>query len=272
MTHAQCPGNLSYTQSVALPDSREEIPSLSIYTFSAHSFLPCLTTGQLRLHSWAHFLGLHLSVLTMANLVLPSDEDMMKFLHRRSTRRAQKKIRFSPVCFSETLSRKKKDRKLHAQNPQKPINDFPWNNEISCSEILSMSVPSLQSPDSNLPPQAPRSYLQKWQKSFKIELLDTSDFVDTGKGSPSASTMARRLKGKAKKETKAEKKARRAKNQYVFFVHTQFILENSALYYTHGQISQSHRKIYWHKYIEIYLTDLWWHDTPIPHLDWPSSE
>ena len=48
--------------------------------------LPILTTGQLFLHSCLHFLGLHLSELTMAIRVNLSD-----ILHERKRKRKEKK-------------------------------------------------------------------------------------------------------------------------------------------------------------------------------------
>lgn len=43
-----------------------------VWTCAPNEVLPMRTTGQLFLHSWRHFLGLHLSWLTMAILVFLS--------------------------------------------------------------------------------------------------------------------------------------------------------------------------------------------------------
>lgn len=48
---------------------RSEMKAILLEGSTSMQSLPVLTTGQDFLHSWRHFLGLHLSALTMAILV-----------------------------------------------------------------------------------------------------------------------------------------------------------------------------------------------------------
>jgi hypothetical protein len=57
--------------------SSSDIQAILLVGATSMQSLPMRTTGQLRLHSCLHFLGLHLSLSTMAIRVSLSDDEAM---------------------------------------------------------------------------------------------------------------------------------------------------------------------------------------------------